>query len=100
NWDRTLDQLLQRRSTALGLRRQDARRGLCYRPRAGEIGGVIETRIHLSQAAILSRKPGPPLSPSRPACRRCPPIVLLMAGETKTPVTEPAGRKIVSMTIR
>ena len=27
----------------------------------GEIGGVIKPRIHLSQAAKLSRKPGPPL---------------------------------------
>ena len=28
----------------------------------GEIGGVIEPRIYLSQAAILFRKPGPPLT--------------------------------------
>ena len=45
----------------LGLRRQDARRGLCYAGKRGEIGGVIEPKIHLSQAAILSRKAGPPL---------------------------------------
>ena len=47
--------------TPLDLRRQDARRGLCYAGKRGEIGGVIEPRIHLSQAAILSRIPGPPL---------------------------------------
>src|SRR3974390_1840204 len=41
-------------------RRQDARRGLCYASTRGEIGGVIKPRIHLSQAAILSRKSGPP----------------------------------------
>jgi transposase len=41
--------------------RQDARRGLCYAGKRGEIGGVIEPRIHLSQAAILSRQTGPPL---------------------------------------
>ena len=64
--DRSLDRLLQRRSTALGLRRQDARRGLCYRSKRGEIGGVIEPKIHLSQAAKLSRKPGPPLRNRRP----------------------------------
>jgi putative transposase len=40
---------------------QDAGRGLCYAGKRGEIGGVIQHRIHLSQAAILSRKPGPPL---------------------------------------
>src|SRR6266581_1781737 len=61
NRDRSLDQLLQRRSAALGSRRQDARRGLCYAGKRGEIGGVIEPRIHLSQAAKLSRNPGPPL---------------------------------------
>src|SRR5258706_11856160 len=60
--DRSLDRLLQRRSTALGPRRQDARRDLCYRQGAGETGGVIKPRNHLSQAAILSRKTGPPLS--------------------------------------
>jgi len=54
--------LLQRRSTPLGLRRQDTRRGLCYAGKRGEIGGVIEPRIHLSQAAILSRQAGPPLN--------------------------------------
>src|SRR5258706_14100550 len=59
--DRSLDRLLQRRSTALGPRRQDARRDLCYRQGAGETGGVIKPRNHLSQAAILSRKTGPPL---------------------------------------
>jgi len=48
-------------TTALDLRRQDARRGLCYAGRRGEIGGVTETQIHLSQAAKLSQKPGPPL---------------------------------------
>src|SRR2546428_11985771 len=52
----------QRRSAALGSRRQDARRGLCYAGKRGEIGGVIEPRIHLSQAAKLSRNPGPPLA--------------------------------------
>jgi hypothetical protein len=60
--DWSMDRILQRRSTALGPRQQDARRGLCYRHRTGEIGGVIEPRIHLSPAAILSRKPGPPLT--------------------------------------
>jgi hypothetical protein len=55
-----LGRLLQRRSTPLGLRRQDTRRGLCYASRRGEIGGVIQPRIHLSQAAILFRKTGPP----------------------------------------
>src|SRR5947199_2220106 len=69
--DRSLDRLLQRRSTALGPRRQDARRDLCYRQGAGETGGVIKPRNHLSQAAILSRKTGPPLRkisfPSPPA---------------------------------
>ena len=60
----SLDRLLQRRSPALGLRRQDARRGLCYAGKRGEIGGVIKPRIHLSQAAKLSRKPGPPLTPN------------------------------------
>ena len=40
----------------LGLRRQDARRSLCYAGKRGEIGGVIKPRIDLSQAAILSRK--------------------------------------------
>ena len=44
------------------VRRQDARRGLCYRTASGETGGVIEPRIHLSQAANLSRKADPPLS--------------------------------------
>src|SRR5258708_30306093 len=62
--DRSLDRLLQRRSTALGPRRQDARRDLCYRQGAGETGGVIKPRNHLSQAAILSRKTGPPLTNS------------------------------------
>src|SRR6266581_5794275 len=65
NRDRSLDQLLQRRSAALGSRRQDARRGLCYAGKRGEIGGVIEPRIHLSQAAKLSRNPGPPLKTAR-----------------------------------
>ena len=46
----------------LFVRRQDARRGLCYRNRAGETGGVIEPGIHLSQAAKLSRKADPPLT--------------------------------------
>ena len=31
------------------------------RRQTGEIGGVIKPRIHLSQAAILFRKTGPPL---------------------------------------
>jgi hypothetical protein len=62
NRDRTLDRILQYRSTTLSLRRQDARRGLCYAGKRGEIGGVTEPRIHLSQAAILSRKAGPPLN--------------------------------------
>jgi hypothetical protein len=61
NRDRSLGRLLQRRSTPLGLRRQDAGRGLCYAGKRGEIGGVIEHRIHLSQPAILSRKAGPAL---------------------------------------
>jgi hypothetical protein len=59
-WNRPLDQLLQHRSSAFGSRRQDARRGLCYAGKRGEIGGVIKPRIYLSQAAILSRIPGPP----------------------------------------
>jgi hypothetical protein len=33
----------------------------CYGHRAGEDGGVIKSRLHLSQAAKLSRKMGPPL---------------------------------------
>ena len=41
---------------------QDAQRSLCYAGNRVEIGGVIEPRIHLSQAAKLSRKPEPPLS--------------------------------------
>jgi putative SOS response-associated peptidase YedK len=45
---RSLDRLLQRRSTSLSLRRQDARRGLCYAGKRGEIGGVTKPRIHLS----------------------------------------------------
>jgi Transposase len=36
-------------------------RGLCYAGNRGEIGGVIQPRIHLSQAAKLSHKAGPPL---------------------------------------
>ncbi|MGB6937682.1 MAG: hypothetical protein WBE14_13525, partial [Xanthobacteraceae bacterium] len=51
--------------TGIG-RRQDARRGLCYAGNRGEIGGVIEPRIHLSQAAILFRKTGPPLTNDLP----------------------------------
>src|SRR5665647_1002451 len=39
---------------------QDARRGLCYAGKRGEIGGVINPRINLSQAAKLSRNAGPP----------------------------------------
>jgi putative transposase len=46
----------------LGLWRQDARRGLCYAGKPGEIGGVTKPRIHLSQAAMLFRKTGPPLT--------------------------------------
>jgi hypothetical protein len=42
--------------------RKDARRGLCYARKRGETGGVIKPGIHLSLAAKLSRKPGPPLS--------------------------------------
>jgi transposase InsO family protein len=64
NRDRSLGRLLQHRSTPLGLWRQDARRGLCYAGERGEIGGIIQPRIHLSQAAILFRKTGPPLSGS------------------------------------
>ncbi len=45
--------------------RSDARRGLCYARKRGEIGGVTQPRIHLSQAAIPFRKTGPPLSCSR-----------------------------------
>ena len=41
-----------------------AGRGLCYAGKRGEISGVIEPRIHLSQAAILSRQAEPPLPPS------------------------------------
>src|SRR5665811_2563650 len=59
NWHWSLDRLLQHQSTALDLRRQDARRGLCYAGRRGEIGGLTETQIHLSQAAKLSRKTDP-----------------------------------------
>jgi hypothetical protein len=47
--------VVQCRSTALDVRRQDARRGLCYPGKRGEIGGVIEPRIH-NQAAKLARK--------------------------------------------
>jgi len=35
-------------------------RDLCYRHEAGKIGGVIKPGIDLSQAAVLSRKTGPP----------------------------------------
>ena len=45
--------------------RRSARRGLCYAGKRKEIGGVIEPRIHLSQAAILSHKAGPPLTCTR-----------------------------------
>src|SRR5215203_914624 len=62
NGDRSLDRLLQRGSTAFRARRQDAQRGLCYAGNRGENGGVMCSRIHLSQAAKLSRKPGPPLT--------------------------------------
>ena len=71
NRDRSVDRLLQCRSTPLGLRRQDARRGLCYAGNRGEIGGVIEPRIDLSQAAILSRKAGPPLSGEHASVLAC-----------------------------
>jgi hypothetical protein len=39
----------------------DTRRGLRYAGKRRESGGVIEPGIHLSQAAKLSRKAGPPL---------------------------------------
>jgi putative transposase len=42
--DCSLDRILQRRAPALGARRQDARRGLCYAGKGREIGGVIEPR--------------------------------------------------------
>ena len=42
--NRSLDRLLQCRPAALLVRRQDARRGLCYRTSSGETGGVMETR--------------------------------------------------------
>jgi putative transposase len=45
-----------------GLAGRTPQRGLCYTGNRGETGGVIEPRIHLSQAAKLSRKPGPPLN--------------------------------------
>src|SRR4029077_14647902 len=38
--NRSLDRLLQPAASALGARRQDARRGLCYRNPAGEFGGL------------------------------------------------------------
>src|ERR1700722_18145308 len=51
-------------------------RGLCYAGKPGEIGGVIEPRIHLSQAAILFRKTGQPLgavtTPKKDADRKSP----------------------------
>ena len=59
--DWSLDQLLQCRTATLIVRRQDARRGLCYRTANGETGGVIKPRIHLSPAAKLSQKADPPL---------------------------------------
>src|SRR5947209_7982864 len=65
----------------LGLRQQDARRGLYYAGKRGEIGGLIEPRIHLSQAAILSRISGPPVSPgqeSQPTMRSLKPITQLI----------------------
>src|SRR5665811_2617446 len=40
---------------------QDARRVLCYAGKRGEIGGVINPRINLRQAATLSRHAGPHL---------------------------------------
>ena len=46
---RSLDRLLQCRPPALDLRRQDARRGLCYRRKRGEIGGVIKPRSTLAK---------------------------------------------------
>jgi putative transposase len=41
------------------LRRQGARRDLCYRTASEETGGVIEPRIHLSQAAKPVSENGP-----------------------------------------
>nr|CAD6423834.1 IS3 family transposase [Rhizobium sp. Q54] len=53
---RFLDRLLQPATPALGLRRQDAHRGLCYGGNDGETGGVETNPIHLSQAAKLSHQ--------------------------------------------
>ena len=58
-WIRLLQQ--PHRPHIFDLRRQDARRGLCYAGKRAEIGGVIEPRIDLSQAAKLFWKPGPSL---------------------------------------
>src|SRR5256885_3024145 len=61
----------------------------------GEIGGVIEPRIHLSQAAELSRKAGPPLTtasgiwvPSISAFTRV--FDTLCAGTTVLRITPPS----------
>ena len=49
------------------VRRQDARRGLCYRAHDGEdgeTGGINTNPIHLGQAAKLSRKTDTHFSPA------------------------------------
>lgn len=58
--DRSLDRLLQCLAPAVFVLRQDARRSLCYRQRAGETSSVTKSGIHLSQAANLSQKADPP----------------------------------------
>jgi putative transposase len=57
---RFLDRLLQPAASTLDLRRQAARRGLCYGENDGAIGGVETNPIHLSQAAKLPHQAGPP----------------------------------------
>ena len=60
--DRPVARLLQSAKTTLGVGRQDARRGLWYRNRPGEFGGVTTNPIHLSQPAKLSQITAPALS--------------------------------------
>src|SRR6202167_3474929 len=62
--ERPVARLLQSAKTTLGVGRQDARRGLWYRNRPGEFGGVTTNPIHLSQPAKLSQITAPTLSPA------------------------------------
>ena len=59
--DRPVARLLQSAKTPLGVGRQNARRGLWYRNRPGEFGGVTTNPIHLSQPAKLSTITAPAL---------------------------------------